>query len=156
MKKLLLLLLSSILVVPALTAANADVTATIHQFIDGFNNGDLKSVNAAYASGDIQIVDEFAPNRWSGPTAPQMWAADYEKHAQATGVSNGRVRYGSPTRTEIAGDVAYVVVPTVYFYKERGKPMAEKGEMTFVLQQQSGAWKISAWTWSGEKPRPAR
>ena len=156
MRKLMLLMASILLVPGLMVAAEADVTAPLHQFIDGFNNGDVKSANAAYATGDIMIVDEFAPNRWSGPNAPQMWAADYEKHAQAPGVSNGRVRYGSPTRTEIAGDVAYVIVPTVYFYKERGKPMAEKGEMTFVLQKQSGAWKISSWTWSGEKPHPSR
>jgi ketosteroid isomerase-like protein len=154
MKKLMLVLLATVLVVPGLRAA--DVTAPIHQFIDGFNKGDTKSVYAAYATGDIMIVDEFAPHRWSGPNAPQAWASDYEKHAQATGVSDGQVKYGSATRTEIEGDTAYVIVPTTYLYKEHGKSMAEKGEMTFVLQNQVGAWKINAWIWSGEKPHPAK
>ncbi len=152
MRKLVLVMLASILVMPALMAAAADVTAPIHQFIDGFNNGDTKSAYAAYATGDIMIVDEFAPHRWYGQNAPQTWAADYDKHAQATGVSDGQVKYGPPTRTEIEGDVAYVIVPTTYLYKQHGKPLFEKGEMTFVLNSQSGAWKISAWTWSGEKP----
>jgi len=152
----MLLVLAGILVVPGLSAADADVTTAIHQFIDGFNNGDVKSANAAYASGDIMIVDEFAPHRWSGPNAPQAWAADYEKHAQAGGISDGQVKYGSATRTEIQGDGAYVIIPTTYLYKEHGKPMAEKGEMTFVLQNQGGSWKISSWIWSGEKPHSAK
>jgi len=152
----MLLVLVSTLAVPALAGAAADVTVPIHQFIDGFNNGDLKSANAAYASGDIMIVDEFAPNRWCGPNAPLTWVADYEKHAQATGVSDGHVKYGSPTRTEVEGDAAYVVLPTTYLYKEHGKSMTEKGQMTFALQNQGGAWKISSWTWSGEKPHPAK
>lgn len=156
MRKPTLLMLVSFLVAHALTAAAADVTVPIRQFIDGFNTGDTKSVYAAYASGDVMIVDEFAPHRWYGANAPQAWVGDYEKHAQATGVSDGQVKYGPPTRTEIEGDVAYVIIPCTYLYKEHGKSMIEKGEMTFVLQNQAGAWKINAWTWSGEKPHASK
>jgi hypothetical protein len=137
-------------------AAAGDVTTPIHQFIDGFNSGDTRSAFAAYASGDIVIVDEFAPHRWVGPHAAQEWAADYDKHAQATGVTDGMVKYGAPTRTEIEGKSAYVIVPTVYTYKEHGKPIAEEGQMTFVLKLEAGGWKISGWTWSGGKPHPAK
>jgi len=156
MRKLTFVAAVFLLAVPTVWAGNADVTAPIHQFLDGFNGGDMKSANATYATGDIMIVDVFAPYHWFGPHAAQMWAADYEKYAQAAGVSNGQVKYGSPTRTEVEGEVAYVIVPTTYLYKQHGKPMAEKGEMTFVLQNQGGAWKISSWTWTGEKPHPTK
>jgi hypothetical protein len=157
MQRAILALLSCVLLAPAgLRAATPDVTVPIHQFIDGFNSGDTKSAYAAYATGDITIVDEFAPHRWTGPHAAQAWAAAYDRHSQATGVSDPSVKYGAPTRTEIEGGVAYVIVPTTYVYKEHGKPMTEEGEMTFVLDLQAGAWKISAWTWSGIKPHPAR
>ena len=66
--------------------------------------------------GASLIVDEFAPHRWIGPHAPQEWIADYDKNAKATGVTDGRVTYGKPTRTEIEGDLAYVIMPTVYLY----------------------------------------
>ena len=157
MKKAILALLASVLLAPAaMLAALGDVTAPIHQFIDGFNTGDVKSASAAYATGDIVIVDEFAPHRWVGPHAPQEWAADYDRHALATGVSDGSVKYGAPTRTEIEGDVAYVIVPTIYTYKEHGQPLAEEGQMTFVLHAEAGGWKISSWTWSGVKPHPVK
>ena len=152
----LALIASFLLVSAAVAAPPGDVTQPIHQFIDGFNTGDTKSAYAAYATGDIAIVDEFAPHLWIGPNAPQNWAAEYDKHAAATGVSDGLVKYGAPTRTEIEGDAAYVVIPTVYTYKEHGQPIAEKGQMTFALHGGPGAWKISGWTWTGTKPKPMK
>jgi hypothetical protein len=147
----------SILLVPSfVSAATPDVTAPIRQFIDGFNTGDTKSAYAAYSTGDITIVDEFAPHRWLGPHAPQDWAADYEKHSMATGVDSGIVTYRAPTRIETENDSAYVIVPTTYLYKEHGQPMAEEGQMTFVLHAEAVGWKIQGWTWSGVMPHPAK
>ena len=156
MKRTILVMVMSVLFVPSVFAAShGDLMTPIRQFIDGFNTGDTKSAFAAYASGDILIIDEFAPHRWFGPHAAQDWASDYDKHAQATGVSDGFVKYSEPTRTEIDEDVAYVIVPTVYLYKDHGKATMEEGQMTFVLHGEAAGWKISAWTWSGVKPHPA-
>jgi hypothetical protein len=157
MKKTILALIVILVAIPsALAATPQAVTLPIHQFIDGFNTGDVKSAYAAYASGDIVIVDEFPPHLWTGPRAAQDWAADYDKHAQATGVSDGSVKYGAPTRTAVEGDFAYVVIPTVYNYKEHGQAMTENGQMTFVLHREHDAWKISAWTWTGSKPHSVK
>ncbi len=156
MRKIIFTLLVSLLAVPGMSAATPDVTAPIRQFIDGFNTGDTKSAYASYATGDITIVDEFAPHRWVGPHAAQDWAADYDKHALATGVSDGTVKYGAPTRTEIEGDLAYVIIPTTYLYKDHGKATVEEGQMTFVLHTEAGGWKIRSWTWTGVKPHPAK
>lgn len=153
MKKAIVVLLMSLVGVSAIRAtAQTEVTAPIRQFIDAFNRGDTKAAFATYAAGSILIVDEFAPHRWIGPHAPQEWIADYDKHAQATGVTDGRVTYGKPTRTEIEGDLAYVIMPTVYLYNEHGKPLVEEGQITVVLHKEKGAWKMSSWTWSGVKP----
>src|ERR1041385_6137754 len=104
MKTAILSFVTIILICVCTTAVYAaDVTSPIHQFIDGFNTGDVKSAYAAYANGDIVIVDEFAPHIWRGPHAAQDWAADYDKHAKASGVSDGSVKYGAPTRTEVEG-----------------------------------------------------
>jgi len=149
MIKTILTLLAIALLVSAGQAA--DVTTPIHQFIDGFNTGDVNSAYAAYANGDVVIVDEFPPHLWIGPHAAQNWAADYEKYAKAEGVSDGSVKYGKPVRTEVEGNVAYVVIPTVYTYKDHGNAMTEEGQMTFALRMENDAWKIAAWTWTGGK-----
>ena len=49
-----------------------------------------------------------------------------------------------------------MVIPTVYTYKEHGKPIQEEGQMTFVLHHGASGWKIRAWTWTGVKPHPAK
>lgn len=153
LRKLIFAVFVSVLMAPTgILAATPDANATIRQFLDGFNSGDTKSMLAAYSTGDVTIVDEFAPHRWVGPHAHQAWSADYEKHAQAAGISDGSVKYGAPTRTEVEGDAAYVVIPTTYLYKEHSQAMEEEGQMTFVLHTEDGGWKIQSWTWTGAKP----
>jgi ketosteroid isomerase-like protein len=157
MKKTFLAFLLIVLLVPASFAATpADVTAPIHQFIDGFNTGDVKSAYAAYATGTITIIDEFTPHSWIGPNAAHQWAADYDKHAAATGVTDGVVKLGEPTRSVVDGDTAYVIVPGLYTYKEKGKATAEEGQFAFVLRGGPSGWKISGWTWTGQTPYPAK
>jgi SnoaL-like domain len=157
MKQAIVVLLALVLCAPAVIPTTGDdASAPLRQFIDGFNSGNVQSAFAAYAAGPITIVDEFAPHIWTGPNAAHDWADAYDKHAQVTGVTDGKVTYGKPTRTELTADVAYVVMPTVYLYKENGKPLKEEGQITAVLHRESGAWKIRAWTWSGVKPHPAK
>jgi hypothetical protein len=157
MKKAILALFAIVLLTnTAIAAAPTDVMVPIRQFIDGFNTGDTHSAFAAYEDGDITIIDEFSPHRWTGPNAAKEWAVDYDKHATATGVTGGLVKYSAPTRTEIGDDLAYVIIPTVYLYKQNGTPFAEEGHMTFVLHAEQSGWKIRSWTWSGVKPHPAK
>ena len=157
MKHAVAALLAIVLCAPAaIPAGKDDVAAPVRQFIDGFNSGNVESAYAAYATGPIIIIDEFAPHLWTGPDAARQWADAYDAHAKATGVTDGRVTYGRPTRTEIEGDVAYLVMPTVYLYNEHGKPLREEGRMTVVLTRQAGAWKIRGWTWTGVKPHPPK
>jgi hypothetical protein len=137
MRKTFLAIVAGLLLVPAALAAAP---------------GDVTTAYAAYAPGTITIIDEFAPHRWVGPHAAQEWASDYDKHATATGVTDGVVKYGAPTRSVVDGDTAYVIIPALYTYKEHGKPMSEEGQMTFVLHTETTGWKIQGWTWTGVVP----
>jgi len=145
-----------------MSAVTPDVMAPIRQFIDGFNKGDTKSAFAAYATGEINIkkiisiVDEFAPYRWLGPHAPQDWSAAYDKHAQATGVTDGCREIWRIHANRDRKRRSVRRHPTTYLYKEHGHPMAEEGQVALVLHVQAGAWKISGWTWTGVKPHPAK
>jgi len=149
--KTLVALMIAVCAIPYLYGASQqDLTKPIHQFIDGFNKGDMNSTYAAYVSGNVFIVDEFAPHLWHGPHAAQDWATDFDKMTKAEGSSDAKAKYGAPTRTEVESDAAYVILPVVIDFKQHGQAMTEKGEMTFVLHQEKGAWKIASWTWTGE------
>jgi hypothetical protein len=157
MKKTLLALIAFVLLgLPAVAATPGDVMTPIKQFRDGFNTGDTKTAYAAYAPGSITIVDEFAPHRWVGVNAAHEWAATYDKHAAATGVTDGVVKYDAPTRSVVDGDTAYVIVPGHYTYKEHGKAMAEEGQFAFGLKAETAGWKIQGWTWTGATPQPGK
>ena len=59
-------------------------------------------------------------------------------------------------RIERTSDRAYVVVPAVYSFKQRGAAMREAAQMTFVLKKSAaGSWLIDAWTWTGPKAQAA-
>jgi len=144
----------SLLVPGAALAADAQLMAPIHQFIDSFNKGDVKAAEAAYASS-VAIIDEVAPYIWTGPGAFKAWASALMADAKTRGDTDQGVTVSDPIREEVTGDRAYVVVPAVYAFKEKGAAMKEAGQMTFALLKGAAGWKIAGWTWTGPKAAPA-
>ncbi len=140
--------------VAAHAAASPGPTATVGQFINSFNKGDVKAAEATHAA-DAVIIDEVAPHRWLGPGAFGAWAADLDKDAKAKGQTDQRVSLGKAERVLVDGDTAYVVVPATYIYKEKGKAMVEPARMAFSLAKTADGWKISGWTWAGTVPHAA-
>jgi hypothetical protein len=132
---------------------NSAVLAPIHRFMESFNKGDLVAAKATHAA-DASIQDEVPPYVWRGPGAFDAWAADLEKASKAAGMTDESVALGKPLRIEVNGDAAYVVVPTVFSFREHGKRMTEPARMTLSLHKEAAAWKISAWAWAGSTPRP--
>ena len=61
----------------------------------------------------------------------------------------------SPTRVELEGASAYVIVPATYTFSEKGVAMRAASQMTFTLKKGAGGWLIHGWTWTGPKPTNA-
>lgn len=126
----------------------AAVMKPINQFVNGFNKGDTASAMAA-CSETTAIIDEFPPHMWTGAGACQAWADDFDAEAKKNGITNGFVSLGKPSHFEINGDKAYVVIPSNYTFKQKGKKMAEPGSFfTFVLNKGTAGWIITAWSWA--------
>ncbi len=70
MKSKLVIAIGLLILTSGLAAASeqTNVMAPVHQFIDGFNKGDVKTAVAACAD-QTSIIDEFAPYSWDGPGA---------------------------------------------------------------------------------------
>src|SRR4051794_36855056 len=125
----------------------AEVMKPIDQFVDGFNKGDTKSALAA-CSEATAIIDEFAPYMWTGAGACQKWADDYDSDAKKNGITDGWVTLGKATHFEVDGDLAYVVIPSNYTYKQKGKKTGQFGSFfSFVLTKRTSGWTITAWSW---------
>jgi ketosteroid isomerase-like protein len=128
-------------------AVDSGVMATVHQFIDGFNKGDLKRAVAACAPSAF-IIDDFPPHLWQG-SACADWARDLGTASKSAGITNGIVTLGKPWQVAVTGDRAYVVVPATYTYKQHGKPVTESGSvLTVVLKRGAAGWRITAWAWA--------
>ncbi len=129
-------------------AAQTAVVVAIHQFVDGFNKGDMK-IMAASCAEQASILDEFPPHEWHGAGACAKWAGDYDADAKKNGITDGVVTIGNPTHVDVTGDRAYVVVPANYSFKMKGKAVGETGSIiTLALQKSAAGWKITGWAWA--------
>ena len=140
----------------AAQAPDPQVMAPIKKFVDTFNKGDMAAAASTHAAEpDLSILDEVAPYAWHGAKAFQAWSTDLDADAKKRGITEPAVALSAPTRIESDGTQAYVVVPAVYSFKEKGVAMRESAQMTFVLKKGAGGWLIHGWTWTGPKPQKA-
>jgi ketosteroid isomerase-like protein len=149
MHKLLAVLAMALITAgPAVASDKTDVMATVKQFVVDFNKGDANAAVAACAD-QTSIIDEFPPFEWHGAGACRKWMDDYDADAKANAITDGIVTLGTPRHVDVAGDRAYVVIPSNYAFKKKGKPVKEVGSMfTFALQKGAAGWRITGWSWS--------
>lgn len=144
-------------VTAAAQAPAGDVAAPIRTFIDAFNKGDMAGAAATHAIGpDLVIIDEVPPFTWHGADGFKAWAAALDTESKKAGMTDQKVTISAPTRTELSGDTAYVVVPAVYTFTLKGAAMRESAQITCVLKKGASGWLIAGWTWTGPKPAAAK
>jgi ketosteroid isomerase-like protein len=146
-----------LLLAPALAAlsyaqssstAQAAVLSAVHQFVDAFNKGDVKTVIATCAA-ETSILDEFPPHEWHGSGACAKWLTDFDADAKKNSITDGIVTLRTPSHVDINGDRAYVVIPADYNFKQKGKPMVETGSVvTLTLRKLQPGWRVSGWSWA--------
>lgn len=148
--------LLALLAAPAIAAPAVDPgpRTTIDAFVAAFNAGDLAAAKATHEATPT-IIDDLAPYLWSGRDAFDRWVADQNKETLTLGRTSEKVSMGTTRRVEISGANAYVIVPATYSYTEKGVAMAKPTQMTFALHKARAGWRISAWSWTGPRGRPA-
>ena len=146
-------LLASALALPALMTAHAiasettDVMTPVHQFVDGFSKGDMKSAVAACAD-EASVIDDFPPHAWQGAGACANWANGFDALAKKEGIADARIVLGKARHVDVADDRAYVVVPVTLVYTKEGKSKKLPGMFTAALHKETGGWRIAAWAWA--------
>jgi hypothetical protein len=83
-------------------AAHTAVVAAVHQFVEGFNKGDMK-IMAASCAEQTSILDEFPPHEWHGAGACAKWASDYDADAKKNGITDGVVTLSTPSHSGCHG-----------------------------------------------------
>jgi len=140
---------------PAQAAPADDAVRAVTTWLDKFNAGDMSAFYAAHTANPV-IVDEFAPYLWSGANATHVWADGFDADAEAHGITEPRMDWAAPLRADSDGKSAYIVLPTVYRFKQNGRAMSAAGTMTFVMSRAADGWKIASWTYSAPAPASDR
>ena len=147
-KPLILLALAALTAAQPTGAQQKDVMIPVHQFVDGFNKGDVKTMVAACAD-QTSIIDEFPPHEWHGAGACAQWASDFDADAKKNGITDGVVTLGTARHVDVTGDRAYLVIPANYKYKQKGKALEEVGStITLALQRGAAGWRVTGWSWA--------
>ncbi|HXP30703.1 MAG TPA: nuclear transport factor 2 family protein [Stellaceae bacterium] len=133
---------------PAAASEKTDVMATVRQYADAFNKGDVKTALGDCAA-QSSIIDEIPPHLWQGATGCADWANDFDAYVKKNGITDPIVTLRSPTHVDVTADRAYVVVPANFTFKQNGKRLAERGSiLTVALQKVADKWRITGWAWA--------
>jgi hypothetical protein len=132
----------------------AEAMMPVRAFIDGFNKGDMKAAAAQTSPDGMLIIDEISPFTWTGPTAFDTWGKALDDSDKAAGNTDAHLTDGKPVHVEVRADRAYVVVPTVYTFKQKDVAMRETAQMALTLQKGKTGWLITGFAWAGTKAKP--
>jgi hypothetical protein len=135
--------------IPAISSAadTSGVMAAINGAVAAFNKGDMKGW-AATCAPSTSIIDDFAPNSWSGPGACVDWWNAFAATNKKNGMTPGTVTLGTAWHVVVTGSHAYTVFPATYTYKVKGKPAKDSGIFSIVLTKMPAGWLIVAWSWA--------
>lgn len=125
--------------VPAAAWDQTDVDAVLQAY--------NKEFSPTYCGPQSSVIDDFGQHYWPAPAGCADWSKSFAADSKAQGITDAVVTPGKPVRVKVDGDRAYAVYSASYDYKQKGKPVHEKGTWTVAFQKQSGTWRIIAWSW---------
>lgn len=126
----------------------AAVAGVVTAFSDTINKGDIAGFGGLYTEAPT-LLDEFAPFAWSGKGAIAAWLGDFSAWGKANGVTGTRLALGAPEALNLAGDRAYVTVPsTITFTTADGKVTPTLGQFAFLMTRTGSGWKIAGWAYT--------
>jgi ketosteroid isomerase-like protein len=134
---------------PAAATDKTDVMAVIHQWVNDFNKGDMKSMVAACAE-QSSIIDDFPPHEWHGAGTCSKWADAFQAFSKSAEITSPAVAVGKPRHIDVTGDAAYVVAPASFSFEQKGKPVKQRAVVTLALQKGSAGWRIAGWAWADQ------
>lgn len=134
----------------AASAATAKPTPAmmkpVRALLQALNTNSAAPAAGAFTANAI-IVDEFAPFRWTGPSAASQYMSSFGSMIKAAKLSDVHGTIGKVTAFDRTGNRAYMVIATDVAATMNGKRSVEHGTWTFTLQSSGSTWQIDSVTW---------
>lgn len=129
---------------PVLASDKADVKAAIHHLIADSNSGNDEAFKADLAEPAL-FIDEYAPFHWRG--AKVGWLSAFNAYNKDNTVTDAKTTIQAFRHVNVGNGRAYVVLKSLYTYKQHGKPMKEPGAEVFTLTKARGKWLVDGYAW---------
>ena len=115
--------------------------AVLKQWISG------PAGTVATCADDAAVIDDIPPFEWRGPGACPRWRKDNDGYAKKEEITDATFTMGNPQQLIISEDRAYVVLPTTFALRQKGRRVRGTATSTLVLRKTAAGWRITAWTW---------
>jgi hypothetical protein len=142
---------ASLVITQALSSDETEVLSRMHQTIDAAN----RNIDTALASNfmpSVVLVDDLAPYVFQGPAADAIleWTNAHGADSVKNSITDFSMQLLKPRRVEVSGDRAYIVLPAVYSFKQRLRPMQKRGTITATLERLDKKWLIATCSRAGQ------
>jgi len=128
------------------------VKIAVTEMVEALNRADMAVARTCFANGAV-IVEDIAPFRWAGPDGVSNWLEVVAGVAERRGVDARSMTLGSPTRTEVEGENAYILFPGCLTIRTGGGALSTEGLLTFTLTAGEDRWLINTLAWSVPNPK---
>ena len=109
---------------------------------------DLPSPPPVFSARRVTIVENFAPYVFEGTGVPQQWWREFRTHAVSGKLADLHAAFGPAQDYEQTGDRVFFTLPTRWTGITAGHRFVERGGWAFVLERESGAWRIRSYAWA--------
>jgi hypothetical protein len=122
----------------------ANVKAAVRHLIADANSGNDEAFKADLTEPAL-FIDEYAPFDWNG--AKDGWLNAYNDYNKQNAITAAKTTPLAFRHVNVSGDTAYVVLHSLYTYREAGKAQREPGTEVFTLVRTNGKWLANGYAW---------
>jgi hypothetical protein len=122
----------------------ANVKAAVRHLIADANSRNDEAFKADLTEPAL-FIDEYAPFDWIG--AKDGWLNAYNDYNRQTAVTDAKTKPLAFRHVNVSGDRAYVVLHSLYTYREARKAQKEPGVEVFTLVRANGKWLANGYAW---------
>jgi ketosteroid isomerase-like protein len=128
----------------AFASQTANVKAAVRHLIADSNSGNDEAFKADLTEPAL-FFDEYPPFDWIG--AKDGWLNAYNAYNKQNAVTAAKTTPLAFRHVNVSGDRAYVVLRSLYTYREDGKAQKEPGTEVFTLTKTGGKWLANGYAW---------
>ena len=124
-----------------------EIRAVVDSVLGAFNSKNSKLFNDLF-SGEVAIIDGFAPFRWTGSNAQARWWTEAEQWGEELGVASEHISVEKPLHCQVVGTRAYAVLSaTLTIGLKKGESIIRPGILIYTFIKVGGEWKAESQTW---------